>query len=176
MGEMKPTPMFNIGREDLSHYPGPIDLVYGAESPVRTEDVASQFSFARKRKLPIRHVSFLGCQFCDSIKRVFRVLGRKLKRVRHIRELAISGIPQVGNEEIRQLAPFFRGNISLEVLDLGGSCCLGDDGTKTVITALQEGKSKINVLGLEICGLGHIGATSIAQFMRQGKFVDRCPG
>ncbi|KAL7539237.1 hypothetical protein ACHAXR_009108 [Thalassiosira sp. AJA248-18] len=172
--------------------PGPIELVYGAESPIKLIDVARQISSAKKRRRPIDHLSFYGCRFKDQ-GRFFRTLGKKLKRSNNVKELAISGIPDVGNEELSSLAPFlnenltlrsldltgatfntkaikevrhfFRRNSSLEVLVLGENQCVGDEGVNTILSSLQDGQGKLQVLAIESCGVGHRGASSISNFM-----------
>jgi len=180
-------------QEDLLYYPGPIELIYGAESPVATKDVARHISSARKRRRPIQHLGFLGCRFHDGTPAVFRTLGKKLRRVKSIEELAINGVPDVGNEELASLAPFlnanstlrsldltgatfnntaikevrpfFRRNSTLEVLVLGENQCVGDEGVDTIVSALQAGRGRLQVLAIESCGVGHKGASSISNFM-----------
>eukprot|EP00580_Thalassiosira_gravida_P017515 CAMPEP_0201660690 /NCGR_PEP_ID=MMETSP0494-20130426/3280_1 /ASSEMBLY_ACC=CAM_ASM_000839 /TAXON_ID=420259 /ORGANISM="Thalassiosira gravida, Strain GMp14c1" /LENGTH=504 /DNA_ID=CAMNT_0048138637 /DNA_START=150 /DNA_END=1661 /DNA_ORIENTATION=+ len=157
-------------QKDLPYHSGPIDIIYGIESPVKLSDVARHISSAKKRRRPIEHLGFLGCRFYDDTRKVFRLLGRKLRRIRDVRELAIHGVSNVGNEELALLAPFlnanstlrsldltgttfdaeaiegvgpfFRKNSSLERLVLGENQCVGDEGVATIMSALMQQTSR----------------------------------
>ena len=172
---------------------GPLELVYGAESPVNIAEITSHISSAKKRRRPIDNLSFYQCQFKEGTRKVFRTLGKKLKRVHNVRELAINGILGVGNEElvalapflnssltlrsldltgaefdakgIQEIRPFFRRNSSLEVLVLGENRCVGDEGVEAVTSALQSNQGGLQVLAIESCGVGPRGASSVSNFM-----------
>lgn len=154
-------------REEVFYQPGPIELLYGAESPIKLADIARHIAAAKKQGRTIQNLSFLGCQFYDGTSKAFRTLGRKLRRVKNIKELVVNGVPNVGNDELVSLAPFLnvnstlrsleltkatfdtttidgvlcpfiRRNSSLEVLVLGDNKCIGDEGAKAIATALQQ--------------------------------------
>jgi len=180
-------------RDNVLYHSGSIDLVYGSESPVSTNEVASHLSSAKKRRRSVDHLGFFGCRFYDGTRSVFRTLGKKLRRVKDVKELAINGIPDVGDEELSSLAPFlnsnttlrsldltgatfhakaikevrhfFRRNSSLEVLVLGENSRVGDEGVETVVSSLQRGRGKLQVLAIESCSVGRKGASSIADFI-----------
>jgi len=151
----------------MNHPPGPLNLIYGPESPIKLSDITRHLTVARKRRRTIDHLSFLGCHFSDGARAVFRKLGKKLQRVdTSMKELAISGIPSLGNEELSSLAPFlnksttlrsldltgatftsaaieelrpfFSNNKALEVLVLGENPCIGDEGVHVLVTSLLE--------------------------------------
>mmetsp|Transcript_5129 Transcript_5129/g.10039 ORF Transcript_5129/g.10039 Transcript_5129/m.10039 type:complete len:577 (-) Transcript_5129:207-1937(-) len=154
-------------REKVLYQLGPIELLYGAESPIKLADVARHIAAAKKQGRTIQNLSFLGCQFYDGTSKAFRALSRKLRRVKDIKELVVNGVPNVGNDELVSLAPFLnvnstlrsleltkatfdattigevlcpfiRRNISLEVLVLGENKYIGDEGAKAIATALQQ--------------------------------------
>ena len=149
-------------------YPGPIQLIYGSESPIHLADIVRHISSAKKRRRNIDHLSFLECQFYDDTRTVFATLGKKLRRVKDIKELSICGIHNVGNDEIISFAPLFnssnslrsldltggrfdvtainaiqrffrRNNSSLEVLNLSDNSCLGDESVENIMSSLQSG-------------------------------------
>lgn len=151
----------------MNHPPGPLNLIYGPESPIKLSDITRHLTSARKRRRSIDHLSFLGCHFSDGARVVFRKLGKKLQRVdTTMKELAISGIPSLGNAELSSLAPFlnksttlrsldltgatftsaaieelrpfFSKNKALEVLVLGENPCIGDEGVHVLVTSLLE--------------------------------------
>ncbi|KAL7548353.1 hypothetical protein ACHAWF_011641 [Thalassiosira exigua] len=174
------------------------DLVYGSESPVASSDVERHLTSARKRRRPVRHLGFLGCRFRGGTPRAFRAVGRRLRRTRSdVRELAVRGVPNVGNEELKSLAPFlnasatlrsldltgtrfdaraleevkpfFRRCSSLEVLVVGENECVGDEGVEVLASSLgEEGRGRLRVLAVESCGVGPRGASSVADFMARG--------
>ena len=154
--------------DTIFFYPGPIQLIYGSESPIHLADIVRHISSAKKRRRNIDHLSFLECQFYDDTRTVFATLGKKLRRVKNSKELSICGIHNVGNQEIISLAPllnssnslrtldltggtfdviainaiqrlFRRNNSSLEVLNLSDNSCLGDDSVETIMSSLQSG-------------------------------------
>lgn len=176
---------------------GPIELVYGSESPIKVANVSRHISHAKKRRRPIHNLSFLGCDFHDGTQTAFRALGKKLRMVKNVKEFAINGIPSVGNEELSSLAPFlnandtlrsldltgatfntkgikginrfFRRNSSLEVLVVGENECVGDEGVENIVSSLQAGRPRrLQVLAVESCGVGYNGSQAIANFMMQG--------
>ncbi len=196
-----PIPACNMPRRQNSSdddllflHPGPVDLIYGAENPLRTEVVARHLSSVRRRRKRIHHLSLLGSELVDP-KGVFRLFGKKLKKF-NVKELAINQIPSMGNEELISLAPFlnatktlkildlsgarfdakalqeircfFKKNPSLEVLVLGGNECIGDKGA-AVVSELQEGRGTLRTLSMRSCGLGSSGVASIS------KFLGSCP-
>jgi hypothetical protein len=171
-------------------HPGPVDLIYGAETPLRTEVLARHLSSVRRRKKRINHLSFLGTQLNDS-EGLFRLLGKKLKKL-NVKELSIDQIP-IRNQELMSLASFLNANTTLKVLDLSGarfdakamkeiSCffkknpslevlvlgdnkCVGDEGAALVSTALQGGRGALRTLSLQGCGLGLSGVRQISTFL-----------
>ena len=173
-------------------HPGPVDLIYGAESPLQTGIVARHLSSLRRRRKRINHLSFLASEIADS-EGLFRLLGKKLKRI-YVKELAINQIPSMRNDELISLASFFncnktlrsidfsgarfdvkalqevrsffKNNRSLEVLVMGDNECIGDEGAAVVISALQEGKGALRTLSMQGCGLGRHGSASISNFLR----------
>ena len=187
------------------NHPGPIHLIYGSESPIKLADVSRHLSSARKRRRPIEHLSFMGCQFHEGARAVFRKLGRKLHRgavdsstrttttTATMKELAISGIAGLGNEElislapflntnrtlrsldltgatftsdaIHELRPFFSLNTSLEVLALGENPCIGDEGVHVLVASLLQSSGSVQVLAMDSCGIGIDGVASISSFM-----------
>lgn len=192
-----PIPACNMPRRQNSSdddllflHPGPVDLIYGAENPLRTEIVARHLSSVRRRRKRIHHLSLLGSELVDP-KGVFRLLGKKLKKF-NVKELAISQIPSMGNEELMSLSPFlnstktlkildlsgarfdakalqeircfFMKNPSLEVLILGDNECVGDKGA-AVVSTLQEGRGMLRTLSMRGCGLGSSGVASISKFL-----------
>ena len=102
------------------------------------------------------------------------MLGKKLRKIKHIKALSISNVPGFGNVELLSLAPFlnstkslrtldlsgasfngtavdeiqrfFRRNSSLEVLNLEDNQCLGDDGVESIISSLESNTKKKNKL------------------------------
>ncbi|KAL7490940.1 hypothetical protein ACHAWT_001127 [Skeletonema menzelii] len=174
-------------------HPGPVDLIYGAENPLRTELVARHLSSVRRRRKRIQHLSLLGSELVDP-EGIFRLLGKKLKKF-NVKELAINQIP-MSNQELISLAPFLNGtktlktldlsgaafdakalqeircffmkNTSLEVLNLGDNQCVGDEGA-AVVSALQEGRAALRTLSMKGCGLGNSGVASIS------KVLGKCP-
>ena len=191
--EMKASPATTADDDELYH-PGPIELVYGDESPINISGVLRHISSARRRHR-IQHLHFLGCQFVDGTRNAFRTIGKKLRRTNNVHELAINNVPDVGNEELTSLAPFlnanttlrsldltgasfnasainevkpfFRRNSSLEVLVLGENQCVGDEGVDAILSALQSGRGRkrLRVLAVEGCGVGIKGVSSISDFM-----------
>ena len=158
----------SLDDDTIFFYPGPVQLIYGSESPINLADILRHISSAKKRRRNIDHLSFLECQFHDDTLTVFATLAMKLRRVKSIKELSICGILNVGNEEIISLAPllnsfislrsleltggtfdvaainaiqrfFRRNNSSLEVLNLSDNSCLGDESVETIMTSLQSG-------------------------------------
>ena len=155
-------------------HPGPVDLIYGAENPLRTELVARHLSSVRRRRKRIKHLSLLGSELVDP-EGLFQLLGKKLKKF-NVKELAINQIPSLGNEGLISLAPFLNGtktlkildlsganfdakalqeircffikNPSLEVLNLGNNQCVGDEGA-VVVSALQEGRGALRTLSMQ---------------------------
>jgi len=160
--------------EQIFFYPGPIQLVYGSESPIKVADIAKHLASAKKRRRNINHLSFIGSTFNEGTRTVFQMLGKKLRKVKNIKALTISNIPAFGNVELLALAPFlnsskrlrvldlsgasfngtavneiqrfFRRNSSLEVLNLGDNQCLGDDGLKSIVSSLESNTKKKNKL------------------------------
>ncbi|KAL3826568.1 hypothetical protein ACHAXA_003632 [Cyclostephanos tholiformis] len=172
----------------LNHRPGhPLELIYGSEAPVRLSDVTRHLSSARKRR--IDHIAFFGCRFQtpDGVEGrgdpadaapFFRALGRKLRRVSVSGGLSICGMPNVGDDEVESLAPFFdegtisssgRGASSLRSLDLTGSRI-----TAKVIKGGPLGRffrrsSSLEALAMgENPGLGDEGATAVAEALMCG--------
>ena len=95
-----------------------------------------------------------------------------------LRSLNLSGLG-LNAEDIQAIRVFFKSNDSLRVLILGGNECLGDEGVNDLVCALKEEKKgllakkkkkKLRTLGLENCGMGHVGAASISEFMNHCKF------
>lgn len=153
--------------DEIFFHPGPIQLVYGTEKPILLADITRHILSTKKRRRNIDHLSFMGCQFSESTRTVFKTLGKKLRRSKaKVREFSISGIPEIGNEEILSLAPFlnsskllsldltgaafnitaikgirnFFGRNTLLELNLGDNPCLGDDGVQLIISSsLQIG-------------------------------------
>ena len=170
-------------------HPGPVDLIYGAENPLRTELVARHLSSVRRRRKRIKHLSLLGSELVDP-EGLFQLLGKKLKKF-NVKELAINQIASLGNEELISLAPFLNGtktlkildlsganfdakalqeircffikNPSLEVLNLGDNECVGDEGA-AVVSALQEGRGALRTLSMQNCGLSS-GVASISKLL-----------
>ena len=156
--------------EHIFFYPGPLQLVYGSESPIKVADIARHIASAKKRRRNINHLSFIGSSFHEGTRTVFQMLGKKLRKIKHIKALSISNIPDFGNIELLSLAPFlnsskslrtldlsgasfngtavneiqrfFRRNSSLEVLNLGDNQCLGDDGVESIIGSLESNTKK----------------------------------
>ena len=185
--------------EHIFFYPGPIQLIYGSESPIKLADVATHLASAKKRRRNINHLSFIGSTFNEGTRTVFQIIGKKLRKIKHIKALTISNVPDFGNVELLSLAPFlnstkslrtldltgvsfngtavdeiqrfFRRNSSLEILNLGDNQCLGDDGVESIISSLESNtkkKSKLQVLGLNNCGIGYRGLSSLSTFITQG--------
>ena len=177
--------------DDLLFHPGPVDLIYSAEIPLRLEVVARHLSSVRRRRKRINHLSFLGSEVDDS-EGLFRLLGKRLKRF-NVKELAISQIPSMGNQELISLAPFlnsnktlkildlsgarfddkglqelrcfFKKNPSLEVLVLGDNECVGDEGAAAVVSALRKGRGSLRTLSVKASGLGRSGIASISKLL-----------
>ena len=110
-----------------------------------------------------------------------------------MKELAISGIAGLGNEELTSLAPFlntnrtlrsldltgatftsdaihelrpfFSLNTSLEVLALGENPCIGDEGVHVLVASLLQSSGSVQVLAMDSCGIGNDGVASISNFM-----------
>ena len=196
-----PIPACNMPRRQNSSdddllflHPGPVDLIYGAETPLRTEVVARHLSSVRRRRKRINHLSLLGSELVNP-RGLFKLLGKKLKKF-NVKELAINQIPSMNNEELISLAPFlnatktlkildlsgarfdakalqeilcfFMKNPSLEVLVLGDNECVGDEGA-AVVSSLQEGRAALRTLSMQGCGVGSSGVASIS------KFLGSCP-
>ena len=90
----------------LSSRAGPAAFVYGSASAVATDDVLRHLKRGKRPRAVAAH--FLGCRFRDGTRSAFRALGRKLRRRAdrlHLRELAVQGVPDVGNAELAHLAP-----------------------------------------------------------------------
>lgn len=188
--------------DPISYTLGPISLIFGSESPIQSNVVSRHFP-SRKRSTSsqtaakrqyIHHLSLLGCHLCN-IKGVFELLGKKVRREVHLKELAICHLtPKLGNEEMVHLAhglsknsnllvldltgssfdarglyelkPFFEENRSLEVLSLSENANFGDAGMQALLSFLKSGKS-LRVLNLESSGLHNFGtaAPSLMRFI-----------
>lgn len=183
--------------DHIAYFPGPISLIFGSESPISSNDIAPLFpnrnqsilSCAATAQQHIRNLSLLGCKFVN-IKEVFRLLGRKMRREKHIRELSVcSTIPKLGNEELMHLAyglsknsnlavldltggnfdarglaalvPFFQRNRSLEVLSLGENENIKNGGVQVILSSSVL--HKLRVLNLESCGISHFGDSCLMQ-------------
>ncbi len=182
----------NSSDDDLLFlHPGPVDLIYGAETPLRTEVVARHLSSVRRRRKRINHLSLLGAELNDA-EGLFRLLGKKLKKF-NVKELAINQIPSMRNQELISLASFLNANTTLKILDLSGArfdakalkevrCffkknpslevlvlgdneCIGDVGAALVSSALQEGRGALRTLSMQGCGLGRSGSLNISTFL-----------
>lgn len=183
--------------DHVAYFPGPISLIFGSESPISSNDIAplfpnhnqSMLSCAVTTRQYIRNLSLLGCKFVNT-KEVFRLLGKTMRREKHIKELSVCGtIPKLGNEELRHLAhglsknsnlavldltggdfdagglaalkPFFQKNRSLEVLSLGENENIRDGGIRVILSSLML--HKLRVLNLESCGISRFEDTSLLQ-------------
>ncbi|KAL7466152.1 hypothetical protein ACHAXS_006448, partial [Conticribra weissflogii] len=149
----------------------PLHLIYGSESPLDGKQVLRQLSFAKKYKLPVHNLSFLGSRFegeydesndddCgripeakfktktnDESKSFYRSLAKTLKRISSIQELAFCNMPQIGNYELSLLSPFFHHNDTLRSLDLSG-LSLSGDGVSSIHELLKNNRN------LEVLSLG----------------------
>jgi len=166
----------------LYHHPGdPLELIYGSESPVRLSDVSRHLSSARKRRRPIDHIGFLGCRFRatdNAAAPFFRALGRKLRRVSVAGGLSICGMPDVGDDEVESLAPFFDGDpgpsspggaSSLRSLDLTGSTITAGGIETGPLGRFFRRSSSLEALAVgENPGLGDDGASAVAEALACG--------
>jgi hypothetical protein len=173
------------GASDQFFNHGPLELIYGSES--RLSDVSFHLSLARKRR--IDHIAFFGCRF-ETVNDVegegaptaaapfFRVLGRKLRRVSVSGGLSICGMPNVGDDEVESLAPFFdegtscssgRGASSLRSLDLTGSRITANGIRGGPLGRFFRRSSSLEALAMgENPGLGDEGATAVAEALTCG--------
>jgi len=166
----------------LYHHPGdPLELIYGSESPVRLSYVSRHLSSARKRRRPIDHIGFLGCHFRaadNAAATFFRALGRKLRRVSVSGGLSICGMPDVGDDEVESLAPFFDGDpgpsspggaSSLRSLDLTGSTITAGGIETGPLGRFFRRSSSLEALAVgENPGLGDDGASAVAEALACG--------
>ncbi|KAL3778364.1 hypothetical protein ACHAW5_008307 [Stephanodiscus triporus] len=150
----------------LHQKPGqPLELIYGgSESPVRLSDVSRHLSSARKRRRPIDHLGFLGCRFVRDDSRdaaaggggtssFFRALGRKLRRVSVSGGLSICGMPDVGDDEVESLAPFFDGGVGGASSSSSSSSSSGGRGASS-LRSLDLTGATITAGGIETGPLG----------------------
>lgn len=87
-----------------------------------------------------------------------------------LKSLEISGIASTTLEPIKK---FFRRSDSLEKLILSGNAGLGDEGVALILAQMNRvpkkgrrlRKRNLSVLSVESCGLGLLGASSVASFM-----------
>ncbi|KAL9184542.1 hypothetical protein ACHAXT_012512 [Thalassiosira profunda] len=113
-------------KDGASPAAGPLELIYGVETPVESSEIARQLSTAahpRRANVNIRHLGFWGTRFPDT-RGAFKTLGRKLKKHRRrvqVDELVVSGVPGVGNAELSSLAPYLNKTTTLRSLDLTGA-------------------------------------------------------
>ena len=87
-----------------------------------------------------------------------------------LKSLEISGVASTTFEPIKK---FFRRSDSLEKLILSGNAGLGDEGVTLILAQMNRmtkkgrrlRKRNLSILSVESCGLGLLGATSVASFM-----------
>lgn len=101
--------------ENIFFYPGPVQLVYGSESPIKLADIATHLASAKKRRRNVNHLSFIGSTFNEGTRTVFQMLGKKLRKIKNIKALTISNIPGFGNVELLFLAPFLNSSKSVRM-------------------------------------------------------------